>query len=186
MIREFIYKYYIDPIEGGGAYTLVDTLTYALILIVAVFLIYRWMQRTGLAFDRQLLFATLPWVVFGGLALLVLVLDQLTKTWVDASFALASPFAPAGAPDAPTPLLGDLVRIAKSYNDGGIFGVAGDSALVLAAASLGVIAGRRGERSGGCRGGCGLPMGVGGTLEMCVPVWKRSSCRTRVLTRQLR
>ncbi len=32
------------------------------------------------------------------------------------------------------------MRIAKSYNDGGIFGVAGDSALVLAAASLGVIA----------------------------------------------
>jgi uncharacterized membrane protein len=68
MIREFIYKYYIDPIESGGAYTLVDTLTYALILIVAVFLIYRWMQRAGLAFDRQLLFATLPWVVLGGLA----------------------------------------------------------------------------------------------------------------------
>ena len=80
------------------------------------------------------------WLVFGGLALFVLVLDQLTKTWVDASFALASPFAPPGAPDAPTPLLGDLVRIAKSYNDGGIFGIAGDSALVLAAASLGVIA----------------------------------------------
>ena len=38
MIREFIYKYYIAPIESGGAYTLVDTLTYAAILIVAVFL----------------------------------------------------------------------------------------------------------------------------------------------------
>lgn len=81
MIREFIYKYYIDPIEGGGAYTLVDTLTYALILIVAVFLIYRWMQRAGLAFDRQLLFATLPWVVFGGLARVVEDAGMLEAPW---------------------------------------------------------------------------------------------------------
>jgi uncharacterized membrane protein len=81
MIREFIYKYYIDPIESGGAYTLVDTLTYALILIVAVFLIYRWMQRAGLAFDRQLLFATLPWVVFGGLARVVEDTGMLPAPW---------------------------------------------------------------------------------------------------------
>ena len=67
MIREFIYKYYIDPITTGGAYTLVDTLTYALILIIAVFLIHRWMTRSGLPFDRDLLFSTLPWVVLGGL-----------------------------------------------------------------------------------------------------------------------
>ncbi len=81
MIREFIYKYYIDPIESGGAYTLVDTLTYALILILAVFLIYRWMQRAGLAFDRQLLFATLPWVVFGGLARVVEDTGMLAAPW---------------------------------------------------------------------------------------------------------
>ena len=65
MIREFVYKYYIDPITTGGAYTLVDTLTYALILIIAVFLIHRWMQRSGLLFGRELLFATLPWIVLG-------------------------------------------------------------------------------------------------------------------------
>ena len=80
------------------------------------------------------------WPVFGGLASIVLIADQLTKIWVDASFALASPFAPVGTPEAPTPVIGDLVRIAKSYNDGGIFGIAGDSAPVLAAASIGVIA----------------------------------------------
>jgi uncharacterized membrane protein len=81
MIREFIYKYYIDPIESGGAYTLVDTLTYALILIVAVFLIYRWMQRAGLAFDRRLLFATLPWVVLGGMARVLEDAGMLPAPW---------------------------------------------------------------------------------------------------------
>ena len=64
-----------------GAYTLVDTLTYALILIIAVFLIYRWMQRTGLSFDRRLLFATLPWVVFGGLARVVEDTGMLPAPW---------------------------------------------------------------------------------------------------------
>jgi signal peptidase II len=87
-------------------------------------------QRSGFA----------AWPLFGGLALLVLVLDQLTKAWVDASFALASPFVASGTAGGPTPILGDLVRIAKGYNDGGIFGIAGDSAPILALASVGVIA----------------------------------------------
>ena len=81
MIREFIYKYYIDPIQSGGSYTLVDTLTYALILIIAVFLIHRWMQRAGLPFGRDLLFATLPWVVLGGLLRVVEDTGMLDVPW---------------------------------------------------------------------------------------------------------
>jgi uncharacterized membrane protein len=67
MIREFFYKYYIDPIRYGGAYTPVDTLTYALVLILAVYLIYRWFKRTNLPVDARLVLATLPYVVLGGL-----------------------------------------------------------------------------------------------------------------------
>ncbi len=81
MIREFIYKYYIDPITTGGAYTLVDTLTYALILIIAVFLIHRWMQRSGIPFGRELLFATLPWVVLGGLLRVLEDTGLITAPW---------------------------------------------------------------------------------------------------------
>src|SRR5665647_1514807 len=39
------------------------------------------MQRTGLAFDRPLLFATLPWVVFGGLARVVEDTGMLAAPW---------------------------------------------------------------------------------------------------------
>jgi len=67
MIREFLYKYYIDPIRYGQAYTLVDTLTYALILIVAVYLVYRGLRRYKIAIDDELVLATLPFVVLGGL-----------------------------------------------------------------------------------------------------------------------
>ena len=77
--------------------------------------------------------------LFAGLAVGVAVVDQLTKLWVDAGFQLAWTRAPAPGLADPTPVLGDLVRIAKSYNDGGLFGLFGASAPILAAASLVVI-----------------------------------------------
>ncbi|MDD1653752.1 MAG: DUF63 family protein [Methanomicrobiales archaeon] len=67
MIREFLYKYYIDPIVLGQPYNPVDTLTYALILLVAVYLISRWLVRAGIPVDRDLVLSTLPYVVLGGL-----------------------------------------------------------------------------------------------------------------------
>ncbi len=79
------------------------------------------------------------WLLFAGLAIGVLVADQLSKLWVDANFALASPYALPGIGNQPTPIIGELVRIAKSYNDGGIFGIFGSSAPVLAVASLAVM-----------------------------------------------
>ncbi len=67
MIREFVYKYYIDPIRYGQPYTLIDTLTYALLLIAAIYLIHRWFEREGIAVDRDFILSTLPYVVLGGL-----------------------------------------------------------------------------------------------------------------------
>lgn len=82
-----------------------------------------------------------PWLAFLAVAGAVVALDQLVKAWVAASFSFALAGAPAGDPAAPTPLIGDLVRIAKSANDGGIFGTFGASAPLLALASVGVIVG---------------------------------------------
>jgi uncharacterized membrane protein len=67
MIREFIYKYYIDPIRYGFPYTIIDTLTYAGILILSLFLVHRWMRRSRIPVDTPFLLATIPFVVFGGL-----------------------------------------------------------------------------------------------------------------------
>lgn len=66
MIREFIYKYYIDPIRYGQPYTLVDTLTYALILLVCVWLVYRWLESYKISVDRSFVYALVPWIIFGG------------------------------------------------------------------------------------------------------------------------
>ncbi|WP_332448898.1 DUF63 family protein [Methanoculleus sp.] len=88
MIREFLYKYYIDPIRYGQAYTLVDTLTYALILIVAVYLVYRGLRRYKIAVDGELVLATLPFVVLGGLLRVVEDTGMITS---DFRFLLITP-----------------------------------------------------------------------------------------------
>jgi signal peptidase II len=79
------------------------------------------------------------WIAFFALAIGVVVLDQISKAFVDAAFALASAHGPAPGLTEPTPLVGDLVRIAKSYNDGGLFGLFDATAPILALASLVVI-----------------------------------------------
>jgi uncharacterized membrane protein len=72
MISEFIYKYYIDPVKYGEPYNVVETLTYALFLVLAVYLLYRWMSQskwlsnTGFKIDASFILATLPYVVLGG------------------------------------------------------------------------------------------------------------------------
>ncbi len=83
---------------------------------------------------------TRRWVLFAGLALAVVITDQLSKAFVDADFRPAWTRGPTPGYDAPTPVLGDNVRIAKSYNEGGIFGLFGEAAPILAIASLAVIA----------------------------------------------
>jgi len=79
------------------------------------------------------------WALFLGLAGTVVVLDQLAKGWVDGSFELASRSIPSSEPGGPSPVVGDLVRIAKTYNDGAIFGLFGAAAPIMAVVSLVVI-----------------------------------------------
>lgn len=71
----------------------------------------------------------------------VVLLDQLSKVWVDRSFSLASRGIPAGEAGGPTEVVGDWLRIAKTYNDGAIFGILDTSAMLMAVLSVAVIAG---------------------------------------------
>jgi signal peptidase II len=79
------------------------------------------------------------WVLFFGIAAAVVVLDQLTKAWVANSFSPASVLAQPSAVGGPTQVVGDWLRIAVTHNTGGIFGLLGNSAIILGLASLVVI-----------------------------------------------
>ncbi|MGC8633911.1 MAG: signal peptidase II [Candidatus Limnocylindrales bacterium] len=74
---------------------------------------------------------------FFAVAAMVVIADQVSKAWVDRSFALSqSSGAPAAPLAPPTPVLDNFVRIAKSYNNGAIFSLFGSSATFFAVASL--------------------------------------------------
>ena len=88
MFSDFIYKYYIDPIRYGGAYTIVDTLTYALILIISVYLVYRWLTRKQIAIDGAFVLATIPYVVLGGF---LRVIEDTGMIQSDIHFLLITP-----------------------------------------------------------------------------------------------
>lgn len=79
------------------------------------------------------------WALFGSTAALVAIADQLSKVWVDATYPLATTGAAVSGYASPTPILGDVMRISKSYNDGGIFGLLGDSAPILGVISIVVV-----------------------------------------------
>ncbi|HVP25584.1 MAG TPA: DUF63 family protein [Methanomicrobiales archaeon] len=88
MISDFIYKYYIDPIRLGEPYNVVDTLTYAIILVISVYLVYRWLRRSGVTLDDGFILATIPYVVLGGLLRVVEDTGMITS---DFRFLLVTP-----------------------------------------------------------------------------------------------
>jgi uncharacterized membrane protein len=94
MISDFFYKYYIDPIRFGQAYNVVDTLTYAVILVIGVYLLYRWLSSSaylaeaGFAFDAKFVLATIPYVILGGLARVIEDTGMIAGDW---KFLLITP-----------------------------------------------------------------------------------------------
>jgi signal peptidase II len=69
------------------------------------------------------------WGLFVGIAVAVVIVDQLTKAWLVANVAQG------GAIE----VVGDWLRLIHGRNDGGLFGLFQGSAIVLAVASLAVI-----------------------------------------------
>ena len=69
------------------------------------------------------------WAVFAGLAAGVVVADQLTKAWVVANFV----------PGEPVDVLGEWLRIWSVANNGALFGLFRDQAVLFAALSIGVM-----------------------------------------------
>jgi signal peptidase II len=69
------------------------------------------------------------WPIFLGLAAVVFVADQISKAWL-VSFL---------APGQRVEVLGDYVRLVHSQNNGALFGLFRDQAIVFAIVSVGVV-----------------------------------------------
>jgi len=70
------------------------------------------------------------WPIFFGLAALVIVVDQLTKTWLVATVA----------PGEAIRIVGDYLRLIFSQNSGALFGLFRDQAILFGIVSIGVVA----------------------------------------------
>ncbi|MET1125008.1 MAG: DUF63 family protein [Archaeoglobaceae archaeon] len=60
----FVKEYYIDSIVYKEGYNVVNTLTWAAILLIAIVLLYRFLSKR-LNFDSRFFIAMLPFVIFG-------------------------------------------------------------------------------------------------------------------------
>jgi signal peptidase II len=69
------------------------------------------------------------WLGFAGLALAILVVDQLVKAWIVSRYDVGTV----------SPIVGDSVRIWLSHNTGALFGMFRDQAPLFALFSLAVI-----------------------------------------------
>jgi signal peptidase II len=70
------------------------------------------------------------WLVFGGVAVAVMVVDQLTKAWLVANVSAGEVVS----------VVGDLVRLIFTQNSGALFGMFSQNAVVFGVASLIVVA----------------------------------------------
>jgi uncharacterized membrane protein len=66
-ISQFIQQYFIDPITYGTGYNIYNTLTYAIIFIIAAFFVYKLLKFMKIKIDNKFLFGIIPYIVLGGL-----------------------------------------------------------------------------------------------------------------------
>ena len=64
-MADFFQTYYIDPIIYNTGYNIVNTVTYAIILVAAVILTFRMLKKLGVAIDRNFFFGIMPFIALG-------------------------------------------------------------------------------------------------------------------------
>ncbi|XRP97573.1 DUF63 family protein [Methanocaldococcus sp. 16A] len=60
-IKNFIYKYYIEPAEKGTGYNLIQEITYGIILALALYLFYKALRKLNINIDEKF---AIPGIVF--------------------------------------------------------------------------------------------------------------------------
>ena len=61
----FFEEYFLQPILQNGWFNPVNTITYALVLVVAVFLVFKLLSRMGIQINKNFFYAVLPFIFWG-------------------------------------------------------------------------------------------------------------------------
>lgn len=65
MLKNFIYEYFILPVLNESGYNPVNTLTYGIILVIAVLGIYKLLERLKIKIDKRFFIGLLPFIILG-------------------------------------------------------------------------------------------------------------------------
>ncbi|MEM7826726.1 MAG: DUF63 family protein [Candidatus Aenigmatarchaeota archaeon] len=65
MFTRFFNKYFIDPILRGTGYNVVNTIVYAIILVIAAIGIYKLLERLRIKIDRKFFIGLIPFICLG-------------------------------------------------------------------------------------------------------------------------
>ncbi len=66
-LSEFFYHYFVEPITMNEGYNVVNTTVYAVILGIAVILLYKFLKRLGIRVDEKFFKALIPYIFLGPL-----------------------------------------------------------------------------------------------------------------------
>ena len=61
-IKEFLYTYYIHPITYDAGYNPINTITWALMLGLIIFVLLKILKKLGIAIDKRFIAAVLPYI----------------------------------------------------------------------------------------------------------------------------
>ena len=84
-IGDFIRQYYIDPMVLNQGYNFVNTLTYALLVVVATWLTFKFLEKMKVKIDRNFVVSIMILVVLGTMVRL------LEEAGVSSSYFLVTP-----------------------------------------------------------------------------------------------
>lgn len=97
-MTDWIQEYFVNPLarpDDYAPYNLVNTVLFAVLALIAAYLIYRGLKRFGVRIDEWFFYAILPFVVFGG-ALRVVVDAGILPRAVTLFSATLYPFVTPG------------------------------------------------------------------------------------------
>jgi uncharacterized membrane protein len=63
----FLDQFFIQPLVKGTGYNVVNTLVFAIILIVAAFMVYKMLNKLKIKIDKSFLIGVIPFVALGGI-----------------------------------------------------------------------------------------------------------------------
>ena len=79
---DFFQQYFLEPIENGTGYNIVNTAVYAIILIFSLFVLIKVLKRLGVKLDGRLWTDLLPWIVLAGVLRALEDIAFFPHTWL--------------------------------------------------------------------------------------------------------